>query len=178
MPKYAIGIICSDYNDDYIEQIEKLNEPYNNDSKHSYLDHISKVFEKNDFNVIIGVFKNPKILEYPLDIEDWKIEGENLTKRVDLEYMNKVTCVNKKKEDLDTIVALFKKKFKSLIYDGTISIGEHKKKLEEKNKLIESHKDLLNNIQNEITKFDDKEAGYSEKDLIEAIKKKLAEFKK
>ena len=128
--------------------------------------------------MIIGVFKNPKILEYPLDIEDWKIEGENLTKRVDLEYMNKVTCVNKKKEDLDTIVALFKKKFKSLIYDGTISIGEHKKKLEEKNKLIESQKDLLNNIQNEITKFDDKEAGYSEKDLIEAIKKKLAEFKK
>ena len=159
LPKYAIGIICSDYNDDYKDQIKKLNDPYNNDSKCSYLDHISKVFEKNDFNVIIGVFKNPKILEYPLDIEDWKIEGENLTKRVDLEYMNKVTCVNKKKEDLDTIVALFKKKFKSLIYDGTISIGEHKKKLEEKNKLIESQKDLLNNIQNEITKFDNKEAG-------------------
>ena len=189
LPKYAIGIICTDYHDDYKDQITTLNDPYNpNNPKYTYLEHISAVFKRNEFNVIIGAFKTPKILEYPLDIVDWEIEGKNLTKRVDLEYMNKATGINKTKEDLANIEERLKKKYKSVTHTGTVSIGEYKQKLvsigeykhklEEKNQLIKSQKDLITNIQDEILKFDNMKASGSEKNVLEIIKKKLDEFKK
>ena len=182
LPKYAIGIICTDYHEDYIEQIKTLNDPYKNDpnnTKYTLLNHISEVIKKNKFNVVIGVFKTPKILEYPIDIEDYKIKDKKLIKRVDLEYMNKATGINKTDKQLADIENQLKNKYQSVSYIGTVTIKEHKEKLEEKDKLIESQRNLIINIQDEINKLEEmKKREGSEKELFETIKKQLNEFKK
>ena len=189
LPKYAIGIICTDYHEDYKEQIKTLNDPYKNDpnnTEYTLLNHISEVIKKNKFNVVIGVFKTPKILEYPIDIEDYKIGGKKLIKRVDLKYMKEATGINKTDEQLADIENRFKNKYRSLRYIGTVTIKEHKekleekdKKLEEKDKLIESQRNLIINIQDEINKLEEmKKREGSEKELFETIKKQLNEFKK
>ena len=66
----------------------KLNIPYFNDEKITFLKHAIDVIKKNNINVVICVIKE-KINGYPLGIEDYKIEDEKLKYRVDLAYMYK-----------------------------------------------------------------------------------------
>ena len=66
----------------------KLNIPYFNDEKITFLKHAIDVIKKNSINVVICVIKG-KINGYPLGIEDYEIEDEKLKYRVDLAYMYK-----------------------------------------------------------------------------------------
>ena len=50
--------------------------------------------------MILGVFKNKKIIDYPLNKEDLKIEGKYLSKRIDIRYMNEATGVNLRNKEL------------------------------------------------------------------------------
>jgi len=184
MPKFAIGIICSDYKDDYKEQIDLLYDAYKFDKGITYLDHIVGVIKKNQFKVVIGVYKGSKILNYPLDIEDWKIEGKLLSKRVDLSYMNKATGINKNEEELSNIEKQLKNKFKSLTFIETVPIGDYKKsnqqltqsnqqltdKLTQSNQqLVESSK-KLKEIENLLYEFDSDSNNNSSDETIRKIK--------
>ena len=192
MPKFAIGIICSDYKDDYEEQIDKLYDVYKFDKKISYLEHISDIINKNHFKIVIGVYKGAKILNYPLDIEDWKIEGKNLSKRVDLSYMNKATGMNKKEEELVEIEKQLKNRFKSLTFIEKVPIGDYNQsnqqlsekltqsnqQLEDsKNKLEESNK-KLEEIDNLLDEFDSGSYNSSSDEMIRKIKNLLKMKKK
>ena len=159
MPKFAIGIICSDYKDEYKEQIDTLYGAYKFDKNISYLDHISDVINKHQFKVVIGVYKESKIFNYPLDIEDWKIEGKLLSKRVDLSYMNKATGINKNEAELNNIENQLKNKFKSLTFIETVPIGDYKK----------SHQKLAE-IENLLGKFDSDSNNMSSDEMIRKIK--------
>ena len=115
MPKVAIGIICTDFNPNYQEQIDMLKKNYDFGqdklgNKITYLQHITNIYEKSNFKFIIGLFKNSKIVDYPLYIEDYKIEDKNLSKRVDLYYLNAATKLNKSKDEIDKIEKELKKK--------------------------------------------------------------------
>jgi len=98
--------------------------------------------------VILGVFKNKKIIDYPLNKEDLKIEGKYLSKRIDIRYMNEATGVNLGNKELVEIENLFKNKYKSLFYAKTIPIGESKNKmLEIQEKLKEKFKEKLKGLE-------------------------------
>jgi hypothetical protein len=151
MPKYAIGIICSNFDEDYQEQIDNLNKNYKLDQNITYLAHINNIINKNNFNIVIGVFKQPKILDYPIDIEDYNIKGENLFKRVDIEFMNKATGVNKDKIQIQKILKNISSKYKSLTYIKPESfdklyqtIQDQEKIIKAKDKLLEEKEILLN----------------------------------
>ena len=147
MPKFAIGIICSDYKDDYREQIDTLYGAYKFDKNITYLEHISDIINKHQFKVVIGVYKGSKIVNYPLDIEDWKIEGMLLSKRVDLSYMNKATEIYKKEVELNNIEKQLKNKFKSLTFIETVPIGDYKKSNQSNQQLAESNQQLAESNQ-------------------------------
>ena len=51
-----------------------------------------KVIENNNLNVLLTVIINENISKYPLGKNDFDIEGENLTKRIDINYFNKMIC--------------------------------------------------------------------------------------
>ena len=169
MPKLAIGIICSDYKDEYKEQFDTLYGAYKFDKNISYLDHITKVFNKHQFKVVIGVYKESKIFNYPLDIEDWKIEGKLLSKRVDLSYMNKATGINKNEAELNNIENQLKNKFKSLTFIETVPIGDYKKSNQQLAEYNQSHQKLAE-IENLLGKFDSDSNNMSSDEMIRKIK--------
>ena len=169
-PQYAIGIICTDFMENYQQQLDYLNNPYKFDSKITYFQHITKVISKNNFKVVIGVFKSQKILDYPLNIEDWKIRGKNLSKRVDIRYMNEATGVNLGNKELVEIENLFKNKYKSLFYAKTITIGEHKNKILE---IQEKFKEKIKGLE-KFGKKSEEESNYI-KEIIKELNKLEAE---
>ena len=142
-----------------VKQIDTLYGAYKFDKNITYLDHITKVFNKHQFKVVIGVYKESKIFNYPLDIEDWKIEGKLLSKRVDLSYMNKATGINKNEAELNNIENQLKNKFKSLTFIETVPIGDYKK----------SHQKLAE-IENLLGKFDSDSNNMSSDEMIRKIK--------
>lgn len=180
MPKVAIGIICTDFNSNYQEQIDMLKKDYDFDqdtqgNKISYLKHITNIFEKNNFKVIIGIFKNSKIVDYPLYIEDYNIEDKNLSKRVDLYYLNTATKLNKSKEEIDKLEKELKKKFKSLSYIKTVPIDKHRDELNLKDQLLLERNQELNEINNLVKNIYQKLG--DGKENVE-IKKMIEEFEK
>ena len=88
LPRYVIGILCNHNPNSVAREMAKLNIPYFNDEKITFLKHAIDVIKKNNINVVICVIKE-KINGYPLGIEDYKIEDEKLKYRVDLAYMYK-----------------------------------------------------------------------------------------
>ena len=66
----------------------KLNIPYFNDEKITFLKRTINVIQKNNVNVVICVIKG-KINGYPLGIEDYEIEDKKLKYCVELPYMYK-----------------------------------------------------------------------------------------
>ena len=83
-----IGILCNHDPNSGTREMAKLNIPYFNDEKITFLKHTINVIQKNNINVVICVIKG-KINGYPLGIEDYEIEDEKLKYRVDLPYMYK-----------------------------------------------------------------------------------------
>ena len=144
-------------------------------NKISYLKHITNIFEKNNFKVIIGIFKNSKIVDYPLYIEDYNIEDKNLSKRVDLYYLNTATKLNKSKEEIDKLEKELKKKFKSLSYIKTVPIDKHRDELNLKDQLLLERNQELNEINNLVKNIYQKLG--DGKENVE-IKKMIEEFEK
>jgi len=114
LPKTIIGILCSDHGGHFKDQIKTLKGPYKN-TKEKYVDHFTNIINNNGIQAVIGVIRNSKILDYPLNDEDYNIENEKLYYRVDIEYANEKMKTNKTKEELMEIKRIFSDKYKSLI---------------------------------------------------------------
>ena len=115
---------------------------------------------------MIGLYRDSKIYDYPLNIEDYNIKEQNLSKRVDIYYMNEAAKIYKSKDELENIEINLKKQFKSLSYMKTVPIGEHKQKLNEKDEILMEHDNLLKNI---LLKIENKPEN-------EEIKKMIVDF--
>ena len=83
-----IGILCNHAPNSGAREMAKLNIPYFNDEKKTFLKYTINVIKKNNINVVICVIKG-KINGWPLGIEDYEIEDEKLKYRVELPYMYK-----------------------------------------------------------------------------------------
>ena len=94
LPKYVIGIICSCSENQIKTQIDNLNKEYKKNSGEKFLEHVMKIINNSGMNVLISVIKDESIMDYPLGIDDFRIAGANLTKRVDIDYINKKICKN------------------------------------------------------------------------------------
>lgn len=138
LPDYIIGIICSFNKNQIINQINCLNKNYKNNSPGTLLEHVLKIFEKSKLNILIGAIKDETIYGYPLGTDDFNIENENLTKRIDIEYFNKKVCQGEyNSDDLKKICEKYP--YKSLVYE----IGD-KYKL---NKATQNYEKLQNNYE-------------------------------
>ena len=145
IPKYGIGLICHNYQENYKQQIDLLYTPYQFNEKINYITHLTNIFEECQFKVIIGVFINGKIINYPLYKEDWKIEEKDLSKRVDLKYMNEATNLKKTDKEIDKIENQFKDIYKSLTYVGKVPVTKIHEINKEHNKMNE---EILQEIEN------------------------------
>ena len=151
--------------------------PYQFNEKINYITHLTNIFEECQFKVIIGVFINGKIINYPLYKEDWKIEEKDLSKRVDLKYMNEATDLKKTDKEIDKIENQFKDIYKSLTYVGKVPVTkiheinkEHNKMKEEMlHKINEEHNKMNEEILQEIENFG---ASESLKEKIKTIMNK------
>ena len=115
IPKFIIGIICS-YSENQIKtEITNLNEEYKN-SGEKLIEHVMKIINNSGIKVLISVIKDESIMDYPLGIDDFRIAGANLTKRVDIDYINKKICNHEYiPEELEAICDKFP--YKSLSFD-------------------------------------------------------------
>ena len=116
LPKYVIGIICS-YNENQINtQIGNLNKEYKKNSDEKFLEHAMKIINNSGMNVLISVIKDESIMDYPLGIDDFRIGGANLTKRIDIYYINKKICNNEYlPKELEAVCEKYP--YKSLSFD-------------------------------------------------------------
>ena len=149
LPALIIGIICR-YS---VKQVEtqksflKLKK-----GSETFLDHIINIINENKVHVIIGAIRDEQILDYPLGVPDFDIEGKNLQTRIDISYMNNHL---KKLSDNEmiSIYDKYSKIYDSLTYEP-FSIKNYDKllktnknleeKIKEKNSIIES---LMKKIQ-------------------------------
>ena len=75
-----------------------------------------KIINNSGIKVLISVIKDESIMDYPLGIDDFRISGANLTKRVDIDYINKKICNHEYiPEELEAICDKFP--YKSLSFD-------------------------------------------------------------
>jgi len=96
------------------------------------LTHITNIINNNGIQAIIGAIRNSKILDYPLNDEDYNIYDKKLCYRVDIEYANEKMKTNKRKEELMKIKRIFSDKFKSLDYVKKMPLKkDFNKKIEE-----------------------------------------------
>ena len=71
---------------------------------------------------------------YELGKPDYKIPGERLSQRVDLNYLNSKLCSNKyTSNDLEKIVKKYSSVYRSLVAEKTISKEEHYSRIDEIN---------------------------------------------
>ena len=105
LPKYFIGIICQYEMDTANKELSKLYKPYK-DSKVNNLSHILNVITKMEINIIIGIIKDEKIMDYPLGKCDYDCDIPNVFRRVDLNYLNKKLCRGKYTEEKITEIIL------------------------------------------------------------------------
>jgi hypothetical protein len=116
LPNYIIGIICSFNKNQINNQINFLKKFYKDNSSETFLEHVMKIIEKNKLNILIGVIKDENIYGYPLGIDDYNIENENLTKRIDIDYFNRKVCKGEY-DSKDLIKICEKYPYKSLSYE-------------------------------------------------------------
>ena len=178
MPKYAIGIICSDFDEDYQEQIDNLNKNYKLNQNMTYLQHINNIINKNNFNIVIGVFKQSKILDYPIDIEDYNIEGKNLFKRVDIDFMNKATGLNLNKSQLQNILTNYSSKYKSLSYIKPESFDKLYQKVKDQEREIEMKDQIIKEKDQIMLKIKEAIKNKTKEELFNFIEEQFAEMEK
>ena len=172
LPNLFIGIICS-FNKNQIKyQQGLLNKVYRNGLEETFLQYIMKIIETNKINVVITVIRDETISGYPLGIEDFFIENENITKRIDINYFNKKICDGEyKNEELEKICKKYA--YKSLFYDildnklGMLKIQNDNNKLKEEVK--KSHQIISENEQVILEK------DLQIKQIMEEVKKLITE---
>jgi len=150
LPKFIIGIICS-YNENQINtQISKLNYKYKKNSGEKFLEHVMKIIDNSGMNVLISAIKDESIMDYPLGKDDFRIVGANLTKRIDIDYINKKICNNEYlPKELEAICEKYP--YKSLSFDisDKSCIYNNLKKLEKEFKSLKlNYKAMLEIIKN------------------------------
>ena len=113
LPRYIIGYICTYHGYEETRELKELTTPYKN-SGETVFSHINEILKLYGINVVIILYADSKICEYPLNVEDYNIEREKLIKRVDLQYMNTKIGTKKTQEELDEIIKIFENKYRSL----------------------------------------------------------------
>ena len=149
LPKFIIGIICS-YNENQINtQISNLNKEYKKNSGEKFLEHVMKIINNSGVNVLISAIKDETIMDYPLGIDDFRIGGANLTKRIDIDYTNKKICNNEYlPKELEAVCEKYP--YKSLSFDisDKSCVYNNYKKLEKDYKSLKlNYKAMLENYQ-------------------------------
>ena len=132
LPALIIGIICC-YSKKQVEtqksflKLKKGGE--------TFLDHIINIINENKVHVIIGAIRDEQILDYPLGVPDFDIEGKNLQTRIDISYMNNHL---KKLSDneINSIYEKYSKIYESLTYEP-FSIKNYDKLLKNNKNLEE-----------------------------------------
>ena len=171
LPKTAIGILCSDKVYRYEDQLKELFGKYKGNANISYFQHMINTINNNGFQVILGVIKDSKIQDYPLDTIDYAIPGENLVKRVDIHYMNEKIKAKKTDEELTEIENAFKYKYKSLTYTKKIDPLDYQKLQKE----LFDTKAKISSVNAELSKKD-KELSIKNK-IIDELQEELAKYK-
>ena len=108
-----------------------------------------KIINNSGINVLISVIKDESIMDYPLGIDDFRIGGANLTKRIDIDYINKKICNNEYlPKELEAICEKYP--YKSLSFDISDKSCVYKnfKKFEKDYKSLKlNYKAMLENYQ-------------------------------
>ena len=203
LPNYFIGIICGFENSQVIGIKSILQKQYRKNNKELFIKHMIDIINNNDLKVIFAIIKNENISGYPLGKDDFNIEGENLTKRIDINYFNKLVCNGEyTPEELDKICE--NSQYESLRFDiankkylferfrrlekeneklkkENEKLKKENEKLKKENEIIKSKYDAIlqernNTSQNKISenqKTDDKESILKQ---IEELQLKLNEY--
>ena len=182
LPRYIIGYICTYHGNEETRELKELKNPYKN-SEETVFSHIKEILNLYKINVVIILYADSKICEYPLNVEDYNIEKEKLIKRVDLEYMNTKIGTKKTQEELDKIINIFENKYKSLTYIKKVPLSQFYNAiddLEKKDKEIDVlKKSVEQTIEKKDKEIDDIKKALEEKDKqIDDIKKALEEKNK
>ena len=136
LPKYFIGIICQYEMDTANKELSKLYKPYK-DSKVNNLSHILNVITKMEINIIIGIIKDEKIMDYPLGKCDYDCDIPNVFRRVDLNYLNKKLCGGKYTEEKITeIILKYGNIYKSIKIEKAIPYRIYKQDIDKMGNVI------------------------------------------
>ena len=136
LPKYFIGIICQYEMDTANKELSKLYKPYK-DSKVNNLSHILNVITKMEINIIIGIIKDEKIMDYPLGKCDYDCDIPNVFRRVDLNYLNKKLCRGKYTEEKITeIILKYGTIYKSIKIEKAIPYRIYKQDIDKMDNVI------------------------------------------
>lgn len=148
LPNYVIGIICSFNSEQIRTQKNILKKKYREKSNETFIEHMIKIINENGLNVLFTIIKDEIISGYPLGTNDFQIVGENLTKRIDINYFNKKVCNGEyTPEELEQISKDYP--YESLIFDITntyYSFEKYKKLEKENNRLKDENKSQAKKI--------------------------------
>lgn len=127
IPKYIIGVLCK-YSDIGIrKEMESLNKKKYN-SNIEEINHIKKIIENNNINVIVCMLKDEKICNYNIGLEDYKIKEEDIKYRVDIKYMySKIYNKDIDEKLFSQIIEENKKKFISITAEKIFTYDDYKK---------------------------------------------------
>ena len=157
LPKYIIGIMCSNGKYTIQSELEKLHENYKNKKDYSFLNRCLDVIEKMNIKVVIGFINNGKLKEYSLLDADYIIPGLQYSARVDLNYLNEKVCEKKfKPDEIEKIISKYKASYKSIAFtlkkpdERDDKISDYEKKIKNLIKKYENKQDITQN--EEITK--------------------------
>ena len=175
LPRYIIGYICTYLGNEEIRELKELTKKYKNSDK-TVFSHINEILDLYKINVVIILYADSKICEYPLNVEDYNIEGEKLIKRVDLQYMNTKIGTKKTQEELDKIINIFENKYKSLTYIKKVPLSQFYNAIDDLEKKDKEIDVLKKSVEQTIEKKD-KEIDDIKK-ALEEKNKEFEEFKK
>ena len=168
LPKYFIGIICQYEMDTANKELSKLYKPYK-DSKVNNLSHILNVITKMEMNIVIGIIKDEKIMDYPLGKCDYDCDIPNVFRRVDLNYLNKKLCGGKYTEEKITeIILKYGTIYKSIKIEKAIPYRIYKQDIDKMGNVIAEKEIEIESKDNVITE---------KENLIEQLKQELKKYK-
>ena len=126
-PKYIIGFMCSNQNDDIRNKnLEELDKKYNETD--TLLAHDLKVIDANKVNVVICVIEKEKIKGYDLSQGDYFINKEKAIYRIDLNFLCDTIFPNENKsKEIEEVFKKYENRYESLKKEKSISMLEHKR---------------------------------------------------
>ncbi len=172
LPKYFIGIICQYEMDTANKELFKLYKPYK-DSEINNLSHILNVIKKMEINIIIGIIKDEKIMDYPLGKCDYDCDIPNVFRRVDLDYLNKKLCRGKYTEEkIDEIILKYGTIYKSIKIEKAIPYRIYKQDIDKMGNVIAEKEIEIASLANVNQNTNEKEKDELIKVLYQEVSKK------